>query len=415
MSSLLHRFDWLLLPLLGVAIFTVGAFAEAGRHPLSVGLRYGVPWWAALLALSVAVGLAHLAPWVSMGLVTSLLIGQVLFPAGIFDVAGMYLPILVVIATSAATLRGRARVVVLGFALGAGISVAGIVCWWVGFDELWPLGPAPESDGFVAAVLTNRAIIFVSFALLGAAAWGVGVLIGSWAAGRDALARTSDDLRRAEVATTVAGERERIAQDVHDIMAHSLSVILAQADGARSLAEERPEAMSQSLETIAASARTSLTEVRMLIETLVSEPDGRSTPAIDDLDPLIARMRDAGLAVEVERYGEPDGLTATQELAVYRIVQEALTNALKHGGAGASARVVLDARGGGMMIAVSSSGDVSSAATAPTEAGGGRGLHGMRERAGLAGGWLESGPDENAAADGYLVTAFIPAAQAVLA
>lgn len=415
MSSLLHRSGWLLLPVLGIAVFTVDALAEAGRHPLSVGLRYGVPWWAALLALSVAVGLARLAPWVSMGLVTALLVGQVLFPPGIFDVAGMYLPILVIVGVAAATLRGRARVVVLGFALGAGVAVAGLVGWWNGFDELWPFSPDPESAGFVATVLANRAIIFVAFAALGAAAWGVGVLVGSWTAGRDALARAGDELRRAEVATTVAGERERITQDVHDIMAHSLSVILAQADGARSLADERPEAMSQSLATIAASARTSLTEVRMLIETLVSEPDGRSLPVIADLDPLIDRMRDAGLAVAVERYGEPDGLTATQELAVYRIVQEALTNALKHGGAAAGARVVLDARGGGMTIAVSSGGGGAASEAAPPEQGGGRGLHGMRERARLAGGWLESGPDDSDGVAGYLVTAFIPAAQAVLA
>ncbi|MFK3669628.1 sensor histidine kinase [Leifsonia aquatica] len=413
MSSLLHRFGWLFLPILGAAIFAVDALAEAGRHPLSLGLRYGVPWWAALLALSVAVGLARLAPWVSMGLVTALLIGQVLFPAGIFDVAGMYLPILVVVAAAAATLHGRARVVVLGFAMGAGISVAGIACWWVGFEELWPVGPDPTSDGFVATVLTNRAIIFVSFAMLGAAAWGVGVLVGSWWAGRDALARTSDELRRAETETIVAGERERIAQDVHDIMAHSLSVILAQADGARSLADERPEAMAQSLETIASSARSSLTEVRMLIETLVAEPDGRAAPAVGDVDELVDRMRGAGLSIGVERYGEPVGLTATQELAVYRIVQEALTNALKHGGSGASARVVLDARGGGMMVSVASTGGEPVDAAA-RESGGGRGLHGMRERARLAGGWLDAGPDEEEGG-GFLVTAFIPAAQAVLA
>lgn len=414
MSSLLRRFGWLVLPVLAIAIFTVEAIAEAGRHPLSVGLRYGAPWWAALLAMSVAIGLARLAPWVSMGLVTAVLVGQVLFPAGIFSVFGMYLPILVIVGVASATLRGRARVVVLAFALGAGISVAGLLCGWVRVDLVWPLGPDPESEGFVATVQTNRAIIFATLAALGAAAWGVGVFVGSWLAGRDALARTSDELQRAEVATTVASERERIAQDVHDIMAHSLSVILAQADGARSLADERPDAMAQSLATIATAARTSLTEVRMLIETLVSEPDGRATPTIDDLDPLIERMQDAGLSIAVERYGQPMGLAAVQELAVYRIVQEALTNALKHGGSGTSTRIVLDSRGGGVMVSVASSGVRPPATRAGETAAGGRGLHGMRERARLAGGWLETGPDDDAPG-GYLVTAFIPAAQAVLA
>ena len=185
-------------------------------------------------------------------------------------------------------------------------------------------------------------------------------------------------------------------------MAHSLSVILAQADGARFLADERPEAVPASLATIAETARTSLTEVRVLIETLVSDPQGHSTPALADLEELVQRLRDAGLRVELERFGEVDGLTAAQELAAYRIVQEGLTNALKHGGRGAAARVVLDARAPGLALTVSSTGRAAVAAQP-----GGRGLHGMRERARLAGGWLEAGEDD--APGGYLVTGYIPA------
>jgi signal transduction histidine kinase len=292
------------------------------------------------------------------------------------------------------------RVAALVFAVGAGLSTAGLLAWWLGIGRGDPAG---------------RTMFFVLCSAAGAVAWLVGTLIGVWGRKRDGeheLARATAELRLAETETIVATERERIAQDVHDIMAHSLSVILAQADGSRALSTERPEVMAQSLETIAASARSSLTEVRMLIETLVAEPDGRATPAVGDLDALVERMRDAGLSTEVERYSEAAGLTAAQELAVYRIVQEALTNALKHGGSGASARLVLDARGGGMMVSVASSAGEHAEADTP-ESGSGRGVHGMRERARLAGGWLDAGPDDEAGS--YLVTAFIPAAQAVLA
>ncbi|MFF2053079.1 sensor histidine kinase [Leifsonia sp. NPDC058194] len=406
MRSFLLRSRWLLEPVIAVVYFTFWAMAEVGRHQLGPGtLRTTVPFWTALLLVAVAIGLSRLQPIVAMAVATAVLFGQLLFPAGIFDEPLAYLGYAVVILVVSATVEGRMRVGALVFAVGAGLSIAGLLAWWLGVGR---------ADG------SARASFFVLCAAAGAVAWLIGTLIGVWGRKRDGeheLARATAELRVAESETIIAEERERIAQDVHDIMAHSLSVILAQADGARALAGERPQAMSQSLETIAVAARTSLTEVRMLIETLVAEPDGGSTPAVDDLEPLIDRMRDAGLSVSVERYGEPDGLTAVQELAVYRIVQEGLTNALKHGGADATARVVLDARGGGMTISVA-----SSCAAAPPDAGGtadgGRGLHGMRERARLAGGWLEAGPDDGDGSDdghGYLVTAFIPRVQAVSA
>ena len=204
----------------------------------------------------------------------------------------------------------------------------------------------------------------------------------------------------------VAGERERIAQDVHDIMAHSLSIILAQADGARMLVDERPASVAPSLATIADTARASLTEVRVLIETLVGSPDGPVHPGVADLDDLVERMSDAGLVISVERFGGSVELSAAQELAVYRIVQEGLTNALEHAGAGARARLALDEREDGIALSLASQPSAPRDAPPPNPAG--RGLIGMRERARFAGGWLDAGVDEDQPG-GYLVTAYIPA------
>ncbi|MFP3466254.1 sensor histidine kinase [Leifsonia sp. SIMBA_070] len=397
MRSLLLRSRWLLEPAIAVVFFVFWAIALVGRNQLVPGhLRSEGPFWAALLLLACAIGLARLSPIVAMATATAVLIGQLLFPAGIFEDPLVYLGYGIVALVVAATVRGRMRVVAFTFAVGAGLSTAGLLAWWLGVGR-----------GDAAA----RALFFVLCAVAGAVAWLIGTLIGVWARSLQKeveLEQATSRLHVAEVEALVSGERERIAQDVHDIMAHSLSVILAQADGARLLAEDRPSAVAPSLATIADTARSSLTEVRVLIETLVGAPSGDAHPGLEELDDLVKRLSDAGLSVSVERFGEPGDLTAVQQLAVYRIVQEALTNALKHAGRGATARLALDARDDGVSISVASH-PVDPAHTPPAAGAAGRGLIGMRERARLAGGWLDAGPDDDVPG-GYLVTAYIPAA-----
>lgn len=392
------RSRWLFEPALAMIFFALWAAEVVGRHQLGPGsLRITVPFWAALLVLSVAIGLARLQPIVAMAAGVAVLIGQLLLPTAIFDEPLVYLGFGIVILVAAATVHGRMRVVVLLFAGGVGVSIAGLLSWWLGVARGEPAA---------------RILFFALCGAAGIVAWLIGTLIGVWERKRGnelELVQATGKLRAAETELSVAAERERIAQDVHDIMAHSLSVILAQADGARLLAEERPAAVTPSLATIASTARSSLTEVRVLIETLLGTPDGPIHPGLGDLDGLVKRLSASGLSVTVEQFGEIGEFTAAQQLAIYRIVQEGLTNTLKHAGPGASARLALDGRDDGIAISIASRPAVGQK-PAETVNEGGRGLIGMRERARLAGGWLDAGADDDVPG-GYLVTAYIPAAQ----
>lgn len=384
-----HRY---IEPVIAVVFFTFWAFAETGRHQLVAGsLRYALPWWAALLGVSLAIAICRIRPMIAMTVSIGVVAGQLIVPAAAFG-AGygstdwpMVLGYLLVVIGVSACIRERSRALSFVFAIALAVCTA-FLDRPIGLD--------------IVGVFGSSILAFVS-------AWLLGFFGRAWQQKlrSDALlAKTSDDLRSAEVDLLVSQERDRIAQDVHDIMAHSLSVIIAQADGARFVAPARPEAVAESLANIAASARTSLTEVRMLIQTLVADPVGHSTPTIRDIDELVERMRTAGLDVRLDQFGDAEPLTGAQELAVYRIVQESLTNALKHAGAEPSARVSLDWRGQGLAIAVSSRGTAGERPARTTTT---RGLYGMHERARLAGGWLTAGEDDDATS-GYLVTAFIP-------
>jgi signal transduction histidine kinase len=409
MKQLLLRGQVYLDAVVAVAFLVFWSVAEAGRHPLVPGTRsIEAPWWAALTLTAVAIALCRRFPVWAMGVAVVTLVGQLLFPSAVFAYSSVaaYGGFLLIVAGVSASVTPRLRAVSIGFAAFVAAGVSGLLCrsWW---SDSWPSQMRFYDDA--GTVVGNRFVIVAGCVALVAVAWFLGFLARVWQQklqGDRMLATTTLELERAEVDLLVSQERDRIAQDVHDIMAHSLSVIIAQADGARFVAPARPEAVSESLENIAASARTSLTEVRMLIQTLVADPIGHSTPTVNDVGELVERMRTAGLAVELEQFGDADPLTGAQELAVYRIVQESLTNALKHAGADPSARVSLDWRGQGLAIAVTSSGTPGEREAQTTKS---RGLYGMHERARLAGGWLTAGVDDDVPG-GYVVTAFIPTA-----
>ena len=397
-------------PAIAVAFYVFWITAEAGRFSGSPWPSF--PFILGLLAASIAV--ARHYPQVAVALPGVVLAIQLFgIPARFGSTTWpVYFAILLTCLIVSATADRRIRWLSLPI---AAVYVAVIA-------TLMTVPALSDGYGWTSWVGTgnSRGTVVASFAgvlvvglLLTSAAWstGFGLRASQLKRAADAkLGATVDELRSAEIDLIIASERDRIAQDVHDIMAHSLAVIIAQADGARFIGPQRPNAVSESLERIAASARTSLAEVRMLIESLVEDPDGHSNPTLENLDDLVQRMREAGLIITVNRFGDPTVLTSGQQLAVYRIVQESLTNALKHAGAQPAARLTLDWRGPGLALTVASTGVPRQHPDSNVRRQGHcRGLYGMRERARLAGGWMTADVDDEAPG-GYLVTAFVPTA-----
>ncbi|WP_341953672.1 histidine kinase [Salinibacterium sp. TMP30] len=410
MFNPLPKLRWLVEPSFAIIFFALWIVAEIGRSG-------GAPWpsfpfTVGLLAASI--GVARSFPRVALALTGIVLVVQLFVPSTRFigTTWPIYLAVLITCLIISATAAGRVRWLSLPATAGYFILITGLMTIPSLSDGYglasWAGVGLPE-----AHIVGNFLAVLLPSLVSTAAAWFIGF---GFRASR--LKRASDiklgeaegELRSAEIDLIITRERDRIAQDVHDIMAHSLAVIIAQADGARFIGPSRPGVVNESLERIAASARASLSEVRMLIESLVDDPEGHSNPTLANLDDLVLRMSGAGLSATVTQFGEQVTLTASQELAVYRIVQEGLTNALKHAGAGPTARVTMDWRGPGLALTIESSGTPPQQTnTEPHTIKQGRGIYGMRERARLAGGWLTAGSEADIPG-GYLVTAFVPTA-----
>ncbi|MFI1830344.1 sensor histidine kinase [Streptomyces sp. NPDC020412] len=200
-----------------------------------------------------------------------------------------------------------------------------------------------------------------------------------------------------------AAERTRIAREMHDIIGHNLSVITGLADGGRYAAAKSPESAAEALDAISTTSRTALTELRRLLGVLREDTasvagtgpwEPQSTPrapqpALSDLDQLVDGVRAAGLPVRLVAQGRPQPLPPGQQLTVYRVIQEALTNTLKHAGPNATATVQLTHAPGSLTATVT---DTGPPRKAPSPVGG-RGIPGMRERTALYEGTLEAAPD----------------------
>jgi signal transduction histidine kinase len=196
--------------------------------------------------------------------------------------------------------------------------------------------------------------------------------------------------QRARLAT--AAERARVAREMHDIVGHHVSVIVGLADGGARLAANREEQAAEPLRLIGDTGRQALGELRRVLDVLRDDDqDGGLTPqpGVADLDRLLPSVRAAGLTVTYRTSGEPHRLGPGLQLTIYRIVQEALTNTLKHAGPGASAEVTVAADEDQVRVRVEDSG---SAHPPPPSDPPHHGLAGIRERAGLYGGDVTAGP-----------------------
>ena len=225
---------------------------------------------------------------------------------------------------------------------------------------------------------------------------------------RDALAQVA-----------AAAERARIARELHDIVAHHVSVMVVQADGAAFALESSPDKTREALGAISGTGRQALAEMRRLLGMLRSPSAGPPGPAGPELAPvpgtsqlsaLLEQTRAAGVPVMFNQEGTPvAGPADGADLAVYRVVQESLTNVRRHGGPGVSAAVTIRYTADGVTVSVTDDG--RGAAAQPASANGtgtdstGHGLHGMRERVELYGGTITAGPR---AGGGYQVTATLP-------
>ncbi|GAB2752643.1 sensor histidine kinase [Streptomyces bullii] len=207
-------------------------------------------------------------------------------------------------------------------------------------------------------------------------------------------ARRLEIERDQQARLAAAAERARIAREMHDIIGHNLSVITGLADGGKYAAAKSPERAAQALHAIGTTSRQALGELRRLLDVLREEekPDHAELtpqPTLTDLDQLLANVRAAGLPVRTTTHGNPT-LPPGRQLTVYRVIQEALTNTLKHGGPGATAEIVLSYEDKGAVTATVT--DTGNGGRPPGPGDGGRGLAGMRERTALYGGTLEAGP-----------------------
>jgi signal transduction histidine kinase len=214
--------------------------------------------------------------------------------------------------------------------------------------------------------------------------------------------------RAEQVQRALADERAQIARELHDIVAHAMSVIAVRSGVARMVIDTDPQQAREALAIIETTTRRSLHEMRLLVSMLRDAEDHRAelspVPGLGDLDRLVADTAAAGVTVEVTIDGTGHGLSQAADLSAYRIVQEALTNVVRHAGP-TRARVQISYRPGELGIEVTDDGPGGQAPPpVSSRTGSGHGLIGMRERAALFGGQLSAGPH----AGGFRVTASLP-------
>lgn len=385
------------------------------RHPTGVDTFWAVVLFgfSMLWVITVPVGVEARTTAVVIVLLLSLVVAlrrrmpeRMLVLAAVLGVAQLVLDIevnpadfamLVIIYTVAAHdgSRWASRLALLG-----GLSAAPLA------QVRWPM-----EDAGAGGKIFFTIVMSATFAL----AWVLGDSIRTrraYFAQLEERATRLEKEREAQAKVAVAAERARIARELHDVVAHNVSVMVVQADGAAYVLDAAPDQAKQALETISTTGRQALAEMRRLLGVLRTG-DARESgeyvpqPDVRQIEDLVEQVRGAGLTVDFKIEGTPRPLPSGVELTAYRIVQEALTNTRKHGGpeVGASVRLVYFDDGLGLLV----EDDGRGAAHEMYEDGGadgrGHGLIGMRERVGMVGGTLDAGPRPGG---GFRISALLP-------
>lgn len=399
----LKQFPWLEIGL-GVVVAAFGLW----RASFTIYLDVTVPVLIAL-GMGAAVGLYRRAPAAALAIVWFTGTLQVL--RGL-DIALVQLAV-VVVAYGASRYGRTATVVASGLSIPLGGIAVVAYAWVMGTDivqesGLWQLLSLTTSatDLTLSSRATGLLLGFVLVLALLGAPWGAGLVVRLRAQGRRAV----EEQERAEAETvrvrqlaSVRADQARLARDVHDVVGHSLAVIVAQADSTRALGDDEIDRIRVAVANIAETARRSLGDVRSVLS---DDPDGAgSGPGAGDVQSLVDGVRAGGTDVALEVLGQPRPLPPDLEVVAYRSLQELLTNALKHGAPGQQVGVGIDWQPDELRLSVR-----NRVGDAPGP-GGGTGLAGTRDRLAAAGGELEAGTDS----DDWVAVARVPVRRAGLA
>jgi len=294
-------------------------------------------------------------------------------------------------------LAGCAAVFLMGLIRERAQAVAGLVLAWGVVAVVAYRDPIGNLDGLIATS--------VIFGIIWTIAFAVGRKFQEADEAKQRAARAERE-REERARAAVTEERARIARELHDVVGHSVSVMTVQASAVRRLLRPEQEREREALLIVEQTGREALAEMRRMVGVLrrpEEAPALAPQPSLEHVDKLVEQAREAGLPVELRVEGEPVPVPAGVDLTAYRLVQEGLTNALKHARA-ERAQVLVRYSGGDIEVAVSDDGR-----GAGSDDGGGHGLVGMRERVAVYGGVLEAGPQPEG---GYRLRARLPVAPA---
>ncbi|MGW8482863.1 sensor histidine kinase [Microbacterium sp. NPDC055903] len=391
--------------LLAVVVFVAGVVSAALSAISEVyGEEQGELWLALVYLVVAAAPLAVRRVWPAP---VAIIVSVAYFFAVTFRVPELYagnIAMFIALYTVGAWMTNRRAAMIVRAAI-----IAGMFAWLLIVMYRDAIDTAREEDVVAGAMSPYIAFMMLQI-LLNVLYFGGAYYFGerAWAAAQQRAVleqRTADLEREREVtaAQAVALDRVRIARELHDVVAHHVSVMGVQAGAARVVIDADPGQARQLLAGIEGSAREAIGDLRHLLETLRSSgdeaADSDSTRTLADISDLVEAATDAGMPTTFEVFGDPGPVPPVVAVNLYRIAQEALTNARRHAGAGASADVRLRHSQGVVELEVVNTGR---SVLTPRQ---GLGQLGMRERAAASGGVIESGPRERG---GWRVRATVP-------